>query len=58
MKERLISRKVAGGMKREDAEKFYYASDSKNVETVLNNSGSADEIWKLTEDDDFEKIEE
>ncbi len=56
LKERLISRKVAGGMSREDAEKFYYASDSKNVERVLNDSAPADEVWELKEDDDFEKI--
>lgn len=58
LKERLISRKVQGGLSREDAEKFYYASDGKNVETVLKNSAAANETWMLQEDGDFFKIED
>ena len=58
LKERLISRKVQGGLSREDAEKFYYASDGKNIETVLKNSASANETWMVQEDGDFFKIED
>ncbi len=58
LKERLISRKVQGGLSREDAEKFYYASDGKNVETVLKNSATANETWMLQEDGDYFKIED
>ena len=56
LKERLISRKVQGGLSREDAEKFYFDSDSKNVERVLKNSSAANETWQLLEDGDFIKI--
>ena len=56
LKERLISRKVQGGLSREDAEKFYFASDSKNVERVLKNSAKANETWELLEDCDFMKL--
>ncbi len=58
LKERLISRKVQGGLSREDAEKFYYASDSKNVERVLKNSAAANETWMLQNDGDYFKIED
>lgn len=58
LKERLISRKVQSGLSREDAEKFYYASDSKNVECVLQNSAAANETWMLQNDGDFFKIED
>ena len=58
LKERLISRKVQSGLSREDAEKFYYASDSKNVECVLKNSAAANETWMLQNDGDFFKIED
>lgn len=57
LKERLISRKVQGGLSREEAENFYYTSDGKNVERVLNNSGHSDEIWEMTGDGDFIKID-
>ena len=53
--DRLINRKVAGGLSREEAERFYEFSDSKNVERVLKNSARADETWRLLPDGDFEK---
>ena len=55
LRERLINRKIAGGKSREEAEKFFDFSDSKNVERVLKNSARADETWKLLPDGDFEK---
>lgn len=35
LKHRLVERKMAGGMKREDAERFYEQSDQKNIVQVL-----------------------
>ncbi len=58
LKERLIARKIQGGLSPEEAEKFYYASDSKNVERVLKNSAPANETWMLQSDGDFFKIED
>lgn len=55
LRERLISRKIAGGKSREEAEAFYNFSDSKNIERVLKNSARADETWKLLPDGDYEK---
>lgn len=55
LRERLINRKVAGGNSREEAERFFEFSDSKNIERVLKNSARADETWKLLPDGDFEK---
>ena len=55
LRERLINRKVLGGKSREDAEKFFDFSDSKNIERVLKNSARADEIWTLLPDGDYEK---
>ncbi|MBQ6131479.1 MAG: hypothetical protein IJL12_03985 [Selenomonadaceae bacterium] len=55
MRERLINRKVAGGKSREEAERFFDFSDSKNIERVLKNSARADETWKLLADGDFER---
>ncbi|EPY6470564.1 nucleoside/nucleotide kinase family protein [Clostridium sporogenes] len=42
LKERLIQRKIKGGLSQEAAVKFYEKSDSKNVKRVLNNSLNAD----------------
>ena len=56
LRERLINRKILGGLSREDAEKFYYSSDSKNVERVLNNTARADETWQMLADSDYIKI--
>lgn len=58
LKERLILRKVQGGLSHEEAEKFYFASDGKNVERVLKNSAEANETWKLLGDGDFVKLDD
>lgn len=42
LKDRLIHRKIKGGLSEEAAVKFYEKSDSKNVKRVLNNSLKAD----------------
>lgn len=56
LRERLINRKIAGGKSREEAERFFDFSDSKNIERVRKNSARADETWKLLPDGDFEKL--
>ena len=53
LRERLINRKIAGGKSREEAERFFDFSDSKNIERVLKNSARADEMWKVLPDGDF-----
>ena len=53
LRERLINRKIMGGKSREEAERFFDFSDSKNIERVLKNSARADETWKLLPDGDF-----
>ena len=53
LKERLISRKMQGGVSRTDATKFYKKSDSVNVTRVLTDSINADEIWSMANDGDF-----
>ena len=55
LKERIVGRKVMGGYSREEAEKFFYNSDARNIERILKNSARADETWKLLPDGDFEK---
>jgi pantothenate kinase len=55
--ERLITRKMKSGLTREEAEKFYRNSDSKNVERVLKNSAHANETWELQADGDYLKLE-
>lgn len=58
LKERLISRKQKSGITREEAEAFYYNSDGRNVERILNNSAKANETWELQPDDDFVKLDD
>ncbi len=55
LRERLIERKVQGGLSHEDAVSFYESSDRCNVERTLKDSGTADEIWIMQEDGDFVK---
>ena len=50
LRERLVSRKVAGGMARPDAEAFYEASDGPNVRRVLAGSLPADVTLSLSPD--------
>ena len=54
LKERLIARKVQGGMERRAAEAFYEASDRPNVERVLKDSWPADESWSMLADGDYQ----
>ena len=50
MRERLISRKIAGGLSRQEAEAFYARTDGPNVERVLVNSRQANLIVEMTEE--------
>ncbi len=56
LKDRLISRKIRGGLTSEEAANFYLNSDSRNVERVLKNSARGNETWQLQSDGDFIKI--
>ena len=49
--ERLIMRKMKGGLSRKDAEIFYHNSDKKNVERVLANHHDARTMLRMKDDD-------
>ncbi|MCR5833710.1 MAG: nucleoside/nucleotide kinase family protein [Selenomonadaceae bacterium] len=55
LRERLINRKVVGGLSREEAEKFFEFSDGKNIKRVRKNAAKSDEVWKILADGDIEK---
>lgn len=56
LKQRLIQRKMQGGLSLEAATSFYEKSDSYNVERTLNHSDAADETWKMLDDNDYIKF--
>ena len=53
LRNRLIQRKVRGGLSLQDAEKFYETSDRMNVQRVLERSWLAQETWRLEPDGDY-----
>ena len=53
LKDRLIARKVQGGLSEGDATAFYETSDRRNVERFAAHAGAADEIWRMEADGDF-----
>lgn len=53
LKQRLIQRKMQGGLSLEAATSFYEKSDSYNVERTLNDSDTADETWLMLDDNDY-----
>ena len=53
LQERLIQRKIQGGLPKADAVKFYETSDRLNIERILNHTFPADEQWQMVEDGDF-----
>ena len=55
LKDRLIARKVRGGLSREEACVFYEKSEQINVMRALQDSKKADLCLRLTQDFDFEK---
>ena len=53
LRDRLIARKVQGGLSEAEASAFYETSDRRNVERFLAHIGTADEIWHMEADGDF-----
>ena len=53
LRDRLIARKVQGGLSEAEATAFCEASDARNVERFAAHAGAADEIWRMTADGDF-----
>ena len=53
LKERLIQRKVRGGLTREAAENFYHRSDKVNVNRLLNNHHTARVNLEMQEDGNY-----
>lgn len=56
LKNRLIARKVQGGLSEAEARAFYEKSDSVNVERALQDSIGAEEVWDMLEDSDYVKV--
>lgn len=56
LKERLIGRKVKGGLTRKEAEDWYIQSDSVNVRRVLETSMDGDCMMQVEEDNDYSMI--
>lgn len=56
LKERLIGRKIKGGLSREEAEAWYINSDSVNVKRVLHTSIPGDLMLKVENDGDYVKL--
>ena len=56
MKDRLIARKMQGGLSVEDATAFYETSDRRNVERFAAHAGAADEVWRMETDGDFVRV--
>ena len=56
LKNRLIQRKIQGGLSKEDAERFYETSDRLNVERIAGHTVPADETWQMLEDGDFAEL--
>lgn len=53
LRERLIARKVHGGLSEAEARAFYEASDAVNVLRFAAHAGAADEVWRMEADGDF-----
>ena len=56
LRERLIRRKIQGGLTEEEAARFYENSDKRNVERLAGHTVPANEVWKMLADGDFVKI--
>ncbi|QNH54971.1 nucleoside/nucleotide kinase family protein [Selenomonas timonae] len=53
LRDRLIARKVQGGLSVKDARAFYERSDAPNVLRFAAHAGAADEVWRMEADGDF-----
>ena len=56
LKERLINRKIKGGLTPSEALEFYKRSDGKNVKRVMNHQLSSDLVLKLQHSGELKKI--
>lgn len=57
LRERLVARKMRGGLSREDAEAFYERSDRANILRLMAHHCEASTNWKMTEDGGFASVE-
>ena len=53
LRDRLIGRKMQGGLSEAEARAFYEASDAVNVLRFAAHAGAADEVWRMEADGDF-----
>ena len=56
LRDRLIARKVQGGLSEAEATAFCEASDARNVERFAAHAGAADEVWRMELDGDFVRV--
>ena len=56
--DRLVHRKIKGGLGKKEAETFYEKSDSKNVRRLMQAHWNAGENWQMKQDGSYERIEE
>ena len=56
LRDRLIARKVQGGLSEAEATAFCEASDARNVEHFAAHAGAADEVWRMEADGDFVRV--
>ena len=56
LRDRLIARKVQGGLSEAEATAFCEVSDARNVERFAAHAGAADEIWRMEADGDFVRV--
>ena len=56
LRDRLIARKVQGGLSEAEASAFYETSDAPNVLRFAAHAGAADEIWRMEADGDFVRV--
>lgn len=56
LRDRLIARKVQGGLSEAEATAFCEASDARNVERFAAHAGAADEVWRMEADGDFVRV--
>ena len=57
LRDRLIARKVQGGLSEAEARAFYEASDAVNVLRFAAHAGAADEVWRMEADGDFVRMQ-
>ena len=56
LKNRLIQRKIQGGLSEEESVRFYETSDRLNVERIAGHTVPANEEWQMLEDGDFARL--